>query len=238
MSPAGYHTGLSAPVTSPYVRTRPMKLEGAKIIGIVTLVSSTTPFDRGDVIIQGADGSYLHVDAYPDGETAVGKPYTEDGVNALRSAGQLLGGESIPAAAGAAGWVLRGDFDELRRLLMAFKLVLGAFGTGKDLLGYVIREDSIAASLREAWAAASRLQTIKALRANNLDAAVGHARCALSFHREMTPEVIALIAYVHERLGQKQRAAGYKLMAKRSRGEQFVVKLEAAWADLERMLRT
>jgi hypothetical protein len=158
-------------------------------------------------------------------------------VNALQTAGQLLGGEAIPAAVNAAGWILRGDFDELRRLLMAFKLVLGAFGTGKDLLGYVIREDSIAASLRDAWADASRLQTIKAIRANNLDSAIGHARCALSFHREMTPEVIALIAYVHERLGQKQRAANYKLMAKRSRGDRFVEKVEAAWADLERMLR-
>lgn len=213
-----------------------LKLAGARIVGILSMVDSTSPFDRGSVVIQGADGTYLNVREYPDAETATGSPYVEGDIQTLRGAGQLLMGEPVPAAYRAAGWVLRGDFDELRRLLRAFKLVLGAFGTGKDLMGYIIREDAVALSLREAWAAASRLQAIKALRANDLNMAISHARCALSFYRELPPDVIALIAFVYARLGQQERAMSYKLLAQRSWGDAFLAKVEVAWLDLEHML--
>lgn len=212
-----------------------VQIEGARIIGVMLLWQGTTPFDRCEIIVEAKTKARIRVHSYPDAMSVCGAAITVEEVDALHAAQQLVRCD-LELQPRAAAWAIRGSFDELPRLLTSFKLVLGTL-TIPDCTVYFVREDSVALTLRDAWATASRLQAIKALRCNNLELAVGHARNAFCFQRELAPETVALVICTAERAGNKARAVSYLMMARRSRGEGFVQQVTEARGDLERLLR-
>jgi len=222
--------------------TPSVPIEGSHIVAAMTPPTSKSAFNRGQPIIRAGDGTVLQVHTYTSGHRAEGAVISEEDLQALVETGHATTlPVPIPAAPGASLWVLRprlpirdGKMSELRmsRLLIHSPLD----GPGCSKLCMVDEGRPEASAMLDRWRDEAMTKGRFHAEHGEWDLAELHGGVANAVGRGLDPEVLGFLSLVYEHLGRTERAAGFIVMARRSRGEDFEAQVIRARERFRRTL--
>ena len=224
--------------------TPSVPIEGSQIVAAMTPPTSKSAFNRGQPIIRASDGTVLQVHTYTSGNRAEGAVISEEDLQALVETGHATAlPVPIPAAPGAALWVLRqrlplrdGAMSELRmsRLLIHSPLD----GPGYSKLCMVDEGRPEASAMLDRWRDEAMTRARFHAERGEWDPAELHGEVANAVGRGLDPEVLGFLSLVYEHRGRTERAEGIIVMARRSRGEDFEAEAVRARERFRRTLST
>ncbi len=203
------------------------------VAGALTLPEGKASFDRAPLILRSNSNfnKLLQITSYLSDGEPYGKIFTQEDFQALVQSRQAIEFEKpFEASSETVLWVFRPNFinreEALEELRSNDLLLLNYLPLPGGSFGCLVRERDIALKLRDRWATLADTESQKYIDKGDWLAACRAATHAFTVGCEMTPERLARLILIYKYQGLPTRAEGYMQMARRSRGEEFVAKIE------------
>ncbi len=219
------------------ISTLPIK--SAKLAAAVVSPSSKAVFSKGDLVLQGPDGEFLHVRQYLANGSAQGARLTPEDLEGLVRTGQAVRAESVqPMSTHTGVWVLRSHmprFGECLRDLRHAAILVAEIQMGADGAWLCLVDESKEGSSRllERWRDRALGEARNMAKAGNWRRAEREAAAAYALAPGLDARSLAMWALCLGEIGQTQRAKGLEAVAGNSRGPEFVEDMQD-WLRVER----